>query len=149
MDGTELSKLTEDRWFVLRQLLELSSRQIDAIDGCRMSDLMRILSEKQAPLNRLSSITSRIRQAVDDDPLARHWESETQRERCRQQQEECERMHLDLLATEAACEAALQKSRIAMQERLDRVDAGRIAAKSYARGEARSTAGGRLDLSSS
>ncbi len=32
-------------------------------------------------------------------------------ERCRQQQEECERMHLELLAIEAECESALQQSR--------------------------------------
>ncbi len=42
MDGRELSQLIDNRWSTLHQLLEISSRQMDAIRGCRMSELMRL-----------------------------------------------------------------------------------------------------------
>ncbi len=52
MNGQELSQLIENRWSTLQQLLEIGSRQMDAIQGCRMGELMRLLSDKQAPLKR-------------------------------------------------------------------------------------------------
>jgi hypothetical protein len=54
-----------------------------------------------------------------------------------------------LLAIEAACETALQRSRASLHQRLDRVDAGQSAANGYARSDAPSSPGARLDLSSS
>ena len=54
MDGTELTELIDQRWSVLRQLLEISDRQIAAIEAGRMSELMRLLADKQTPLNRLA-----------------------------------------------------------------------------------------------
>jgi hypothetical protein len=149
MDGRELLQLIENRWSTLHQLLEISSRQMDAIRGCRMSELMRLLSDKQTPLNQLLGITEQIRLAAGEDPVARRWESDSQRQRCRQQQEECERMHLELLAIDAECESALQQSRVTLQQRLDRVDSGRAAANGYASTDRPPTSGGSLDLSSS
>jgi len=148
MDGRELSDLIGQRWSTLRELIDIGNRQITAIDAGRMSDLMRLLSEKQSPLNQLTEIAAMIRIAADDDPKARTWESEQARVACRDQQEECEKMHLELLAIEAECETALTNSRASIQQKLDRVDAGRQAATSYAHSHATPTSGGRLDLSS-
>lgn len=148
MDGKILSELVGQRWSTLRELLETSNRQITAIDAGRMSELMRLLSEKQSALNRLAQITQRIRSAADDVPAERVWESQQTRALCRKQQEECERMHLELLAIEAECETALTRSRAAIQQKLDRVDAGRQAASSYADSNRTPSSGGRLDLSS-
>jgi hypothetical protein len=144
MDGRQLSDLMAERWAILRELVDISNRQISAIDASRMSELMRLLSEKQAPLNRLAEIAEEIRSAAEDDPEARAWDSEESRVLCRQQQEECERMHLELLAIEAECETALTKSRASIQQNLDRVNAGGHAASSY---HATPTSGGQLDLS--
>jgi hypothetical protein len=149
MNGQELSDLIETRWSILQQLLEIGSRQMEAIEGCRMGELMRLLSEKQSSLNRLATIAVEIRRAASDDPEKRSWDDESQRRRCRERQDECERVHLELLAIEAACETALQRSRASLQQRLDRVDAGQSAANRYARSENPSHPGARLDLSSS
>ena len=148
MNGRELAELIEKRWSTLTQLLEISSQQMEAIQGCRMGELMRLLSDKQAPLKGLAEIADQLREAVGDDHGSRQWDSPSQRERCRQQQDECERMHLELLAIDAECESALQQSRITLQQRLDRVDAGREAANGYARSNGPPTSGGKLDLSS-
>ena len=149
MDGTELASLIDQRWSTLRELKEISSRQMAAIRGSRMGELMRLLSDKQEPLNRLAALAETIRTAQGDDPDKRCWDSEAQRARCRQQQEECEQMHLELLAMEAECESSLQQSRDSLEQRLERVDGGRAAANGYARNDHAFTTGERLDLSSS
>jgi hypothetical protein len=148
VNGNELLALMEQRWSTLRELLEFGNRQIAAIESQRMSELMRLLSEKQTPLNRLAQVAASIRQAADDDPAARQWDSEETRVRCRRRQEECEQLHLQLLAIEAECETALTESREFIQKKLDRVDAGQQAANSYADSQATPTQGGQLDLSS-
>ena len=148
MDGPELAQLIEARWSTLNQLLEIGSRQMEAIEGCRMSELMRLLSDKQTPLNQLIGITEQLRMAAGDDHTSRRWDNHSQRERCRQLQEETERMYLDLLAIEAECESALQQSRVTLQQRLDRVDSGQAAANGYACSDRSPTSGATLDLSS-
>ncbi len=148
MDGNQLSELISQRWTILRELLEVGNRQMAAIRDGRMSELMRLLSGKQLPLQRLAEIADELRGAAEDDPQARVWESEQARLSCRRQQEECEKMHLELLAIEAECETTLQQSRSSIQQKLDRVDVGRQAATSYGQGQTRHTSGGTLDLSS-
>lgn len=148
MHGNDLSELIELRWQLLQRLLEISQRQINAIDGSRMTELMRILSEKQPPLNQLAEVAQQLRPAAEDDPESRVWDSDEQRRRCRQQQEECEKMHLELLAVEAECETALMKSRDKIQEELKRVDNARQAVTSYASQHVLPDSGGNLDLSS-
>lgn len=144
MDGKQLADLMDLRWTALRRLLEISDQQLAAIDAGQMTELMRLLSEKQKPLNRLAEIAEQIRGAAGDDPATRKWESEESRQRCRQQQEECEKMHLELLAIEAECESALKKSRDTIQQNLEQVDSARQAANRYTQAP---TSGGRLDLS--
>lgn len=148
MDGAELTQLIGQRLSILRSLREVARRQVEAIGEGRLSDLMRLLSEKQKPLSQLSAIAKKLRVAVDDDPESRVWDSEAQRATCSRQQEECETLHLELLAMEAECETALQESRSSIQQQLDRVDAGRQAVDGYAASHQVSTSGGRLDLSS-
>jgi hypothetical protein len=96
----------------------------------------------------LTDVAERLRTAVHDDPGKRRWASQQDRDRCRQQQQECEQMHLELLAIEAQCETELESSRQAIEQRLDRVEAGRRAATSYSDSTARPPSGGQLDLSS-
>lgn len=148
MNGDELSELIQQRWTTLRELLEISRRQMGAIGSGQMSELMRVLSDKQRPLNELVEIAEQLRRASDDDPEQRRWPSQAARDRCRERQSECEKMHLELLAIEAECESALTANRQEVQERLAKVDAGWQAASGYAEQSSRSTSGGQLDLSS-
>ena len=148
MNGNELLELMEQRWSTLRELLEIGNRQIVAIESERMSELMRLLSEKQMPLNRLADVSASIRQAADDDPATRKWDRQETKVRCQRRQQECEQLHLELLAIEAECETALTESREFIRKKLDRVDAGQQAANRYADSQATPTQGGQLDLSS-
>lgn len=148
MNGDELSGLIQQRWEILKRLLEISRKQMLAIESGQMSDLMRILSQKQRPLNDLLTIADQLRVAMDDDPERRHWPCTESRQRCRERQNECEQMHLELLAIEAECESTLSSSRQEVQDRLAKVDAGWQAASGYAERPHAASTGGRLDLSS-
>src|SRR6056297_45586 len=148
MDAAELSQLMQLRYDTLSELLRISDAQIAAIAENRMSDLMRILSDKQQPIARLSEIGQRLATAAQDDPQHRQWPDEASRLRCREQQNQCDRMHQDLLAIEADCEARLQQSRTETQEKLQRFDSGRNAATRYAQSQPAPARRGQLDLSS-
>ena len=148
MDGAQLSALITERQSILAQLLELGTRQVDVIAAGRMSELMRILAEKQDPLQRLGEISELLRETAGEDPRGRKWNSQRDRDACRQAQDDCERMHIELLAIEAQCETALNESRNAIQQELQQIDSAHQAASHYAHAEASQTAGIRLDLSS-
>ncbi len=147
MDGSQLSELIDQRWTTLKELLTLSQLQTEAIDAGRMTELMRILSQKQAPLNRLSELAKSLGSAADDDPSSRSWHSQDSRNACREQQSQCDEMHLELLAIEAACESALQKNRTAIQSDIEQLNASHQAAQRYAPDQSATTSGGSLDLS--
>lgn len=148
MDGNTLTALITERESILARLLELSHQQIEVITAGRMSELMSLLGEKQVPLQRLGDISKSLREASDDDPNARRWESEQARAQCRLTQDRCEKMHIELLAIEAQCETALTESRQMVQQKLTQLDSAHQAATRYASVDAVPASGVRLDLSS-
>ena len=154
MDSNTLATLVSQRFDTLVELLEISQHQVDAVKANRMTDLMRILSEKQQPIQRLSQLAQQLRPALADDPEARHWPDPSLRSRCKEQQQRCEVMHANLLQIEADCEAILQESRADMSERLERFSSGANAATGYSQAQnysssnTQSSAGSTLDLSS-
>ena len=156
MDATTLCELVDARFDTLGALLKLSEQQVETIDQNRMSDLMRVLSDKQRLIEYLKHISDQLKPALDDDPQARDWESQAAREQCHDRQQQCEQMHLQLLAIEAQCESTLQDSRQGMEDQLGRLNTGQHAATGYSQsqsyGQPASPGGGssgsRLDLSS-
>ena len=148
MDSRELTQLIDQRFDTLQRLIELGRRQTEAIDAGHMTELMRLLSAKQPLLQQLSQVAESLRQAASDDPKTRQWDDPEDRNRCRRRQDECDRLHLELLAIEAECETKLTESRDSIQKQLQRVDAGRQATAGYASAPAGHSSGGRLDLSS-
>ena len=148
MNGNEVAALIQQRWEILDQLLSISRLQMTAIEQGQMSKLMRLLSEKQKPLNQLVELSDQFGAANTDDSEKRHWDSEDIRDQCRKKQEECEKMNLELLAIEAECESKLSQNRNELRQRLERVDSGWQAVSGYADHAAYATSGGSLDLSS-
>ncbi|MDB4749332.1 flagellar protein FlgN [Rubripirellula sp.] len=148
MNGKEVAALIQQRWEILDRLLSISRLQLSAIEQGQMSELMRVLSEKQQPLNQLIELGDQLGVANADKSQERHWESDDVRQRCKKQQEECEEMNLELLAIEAECEAKLSRNRDELRQRLERVDSGWQAVSRYADHSTQATTGGSLDLSS-
>lgn len=148
MDGTRLSELVSQRHAVLTELLDISNRQVDAITGARMTELMSLLAEKQAPLLVLNELSATLRQCSGDNADKRVWESGEARRACRRENETCERMLVKLLAMEAECETLLARSRETLQQQLGRAEGARQAISGYSKTDAKPTVGGQLDLSS-
>ncbi len=146
MDAHQLSDLIEQRFQTLDELLKLGRLQSEAIERGRMTELMRVLSQKQQPLSRLTEIAQLLRPAATDDPELRAWTSESARLACRSQQEQCDQMHMELLAMEAACESMLQDNRAAIQLEIESLHGSHLAAVHYAPDRTVATSGGRLDL---
>ena len=148
MNGKQVAALIRQRWEILNRLLGISHLQMAAIEQGKMSVLMRLLSEKQQPLNQLVELGDQLGVVNADHSQERHWDSDDARERCREKQNECEKMNLEILAIEAECETKLSHSRDELRQRLERVDSGWQAVAGYADHSVKSTAGGSLDLSS-
>ena len=148
MNGKQLADLVQQRGEILNQLIRMGQEQLTVIGKGHMSDLMRLLSRKQQPLNQLVELGEKLRAAKSDDPQTRVWESDSMRERCRKQQDECEKMNLEVLAIEAECEAKLSHNREELRQRLERVDSGWQAVSGYADHSIQVNSGGTLDLSS-
>ncbi len=87
MNGNEVIALIKQRWEILDQLLSISRLQMTAIEQGQMSKLMRLLSEKQKPLNQLVELSDQFGAANTDDSEKRHWDSEDIRDQCRKKQE--------------------------------------------------------------
>ena len=148
MNGNEVATLIQQRWEILDQLLSISRLQMKAIEQGQMSELMRLLSEKQKPLNKLIKLGDQLGVASADDSDERLWDSNDIREQCRKQQDDCEKLNLELLAIEAECESKLSQNRDELRQRLERVDSGWQAVSGYADHSTQATTGGSLDLSS-
>ncbi len=148
MNGNEVAALIQQRWEILDRLLSISRLQMTAIEQGQMSELMRLLSEKQKPLNQLIELSDQLRVASVENAEERLWVSSDIREECRKQQDDCEKMNLELLAIEAESESKLSQSRDDLHQRLERVDSGWQAVSGYADHASHVTSGGSLDLSS-
>ncbi|MGB0758855.1 MAG: flagellar export chaperone FlgN [Rubripirellula sp.] len=148
MNGNEVAALIQQRWEILDRLLSIGRLQMRAIEQGQMSELMRLLSEKQKPLNRLIELGGQLEVANADHSDERYWDSDDIREQCRKQQDDCEQMNLELLAIEAECESKLSQNRDELRQRLERVDSGWQAVSGYVDHAAHTTSGGSLDLSS-
>lgn len=147
MDGTELLSLMTQRYATLCELKELSHQQAAAIAAGQMGELMRILSRKQQPIARLTALARQLNQAADDDPDLRDWTSAAERQTCRQTQQQCEQLHVELLALETASESALQHARTEVEQQLGQLDASHQASQRYLLRPAAATVGTSLDLS--
>ena len=148
MDGQTLSELVDQRWSLLKGLLELGDRQAEAVRHSRMSSLLEILNLKQPSLEALQQVSQRLHEAVGDDAEDREWNSQDLRVECRERHRECERMLETLLRQETESEAALVEARGALELRLAHSEGAQRAVRGYAASDRTATAGSRIDISS-
>lgn len=154
MESELLVQLIDARFELLSRLITLSRQQRQAIEENQMTELMRVLSDKQKLIEMLAKVSRQLSPASKDDPQQRRWSSEEARQQCRERQEACEQMHVELLAMEAECESGLTSRRGDIEDQLMRLSGADQATKSYsqagvANGHSVSGAkGARLDLSS-
>ncbi len=141
---TELEANIDTRHAQLMQLLELTAQQEFAIEHSHMNELMRVLSVKQRLIEQFVADSDRFRGdyesfAVPPQVSGVH----------RVKNEDCNTMHRELMAREAACQETLTTNRNQIGEELARGEGARRAADGYGKtaGKSRPQGGG-LDLSS-
>tara|TARA_R110002049_G_scaffold2750_8_gene22124 strand:- start:27844 stop:28293 length:450 start_codon:yes stop_codon:yes gene_type:complete len=148
MNAERLVNLVSQRKTVLDELLEISQRQVTAVQQGRMNELMSLLAEKQAPLAKLREYSACLAEAAPDDPATRVWDRPEQRAQCQAEHARCEEMLRTLMEMEAQCEQTLSQSRESLQKQLEQTQTAQQAVTGYAEAEQANTSGGRLDLSS-
>lgn len=84
MSTVTLKLLLERKHECLVTLHALGTRQLEQIDAGDMSMLMRILSAKQSMLTNLQAIEQALQPFKAEQPESRVWNSQSDRERCRE-----------------------------------------------------------------
>ncbi|TWT96551.1 flagellar biosynthesis protein FlgN [Neorhodopirellula pilleata] len=127
----------------LTTLLQLTDRQETAIASGHMNELMSVLGEKQRAVEAFVKTSETLK--LDRDTFAdRPAISDAHRAR----NDECLRMHEELLRREAACQSALETSRDEIAGELARGEGARRAAAGYGQANRPDRGqGGGLDLS--
>lgn len=148
MNADRLFHLVLQRKAVLEKLLDISRRQVEAIEQGRMNELMSLLAEKQAPLLQLREHSKSLGEGSLDDPEDRVWDQPEQRKQCQDEHAKCEEMLQMLMEIEAECEQSLSLSRALLQQKLEQTQSAQQAAFGYSLADQPSTTGGQLDLSS-
>jgi hypothetical protein len=148
MNADRLFHLVLQRKAVLEKLLEISHRQVEAIEQERMNELMSLLAEKQNPLAQLREHSKSLAEATLNDPETRVWDQPEKREQCQNEHAKCEEMLQLLMEIEAECEQSLSLSRKSIQQKLEQTQTAQQAAVGYSLADQPSTTGGQLDLSS-
>jgi hypothetical protein len=141
---TELEATIDTRHAQLTRLLELTAEQEVAIAHSHMNELMRVLADKQRLIEQFVALSDRFLRDYESFPTRPQVSSVH-----RVKNEECNTMHRELMAREAACQETLTTNRDQIGEELARGEGARRAADGYGKtaGKSRPQGGG-LDLSS-
>jgi len=134
---------------LLDRLIEIGERQLQTIQGERMSELLSLLSEKQPLLTQLGEAANQIR-SFREQPIS-HQGNRVGHEsasRCRQLKEEAQKRFELLFELEHQCESRLCVSRDQIAERLAASSHCMTAIDAYQKATASPAQGARLDLAS-
>lgn len=146
-DTTELARLIDEKLEIVSAVLTIAREQEAVIADQRLAELMPLLAKKQVALERLSAVQKALEPFASDDPEQRVWPNEQARQRCREQEQQCDQTLRQILELDARCESELTKSRDALTERLQQTTGSHQAARAYQDSQASGgSRGGRLDL---
>lgn len=148
MNATEVIRLIDERFEIVELLAELTELQMDAISAGHMSALMHLLAQKQEPIDRLHEVSKQLHLALSPAEAGPIWQSESQREICRERNRLSETRLAELLGKEAECERLLQAQREDIGHQLLHVSNSYRIATSYSQTGELPKSGSSLDLSS-
>lgn len=131
MDTDRLSQLIDAKLAVLMKLLELSQRQIAAVDDSDLSTLLRLLAGKQQLVDQIQQLDRALVPYQQQDPETRRWASPEHRTRCRHQAQRCEAVLREILVVEQQAEAVMQQQRAATAQRLATMQQAGQAQRAY------------------
>jgi hypothetical protein len=111
MDTDVLRQLIGTRCNLLLELSQLVQRQSDLVLVGDVNGLLSLLAAKQHLLNDLLRVDGELDPFREQDPEARIWRSEADRDSTRKTAERCQVLLADVLRIERQCEAELIRRR--------------------------------------
>lgn len=115
----------------LRQLRDLGLRQQSLIDAGEITELLRLLADKQRLIDELHRLERELDPFRGQDPDRRAWASDAERLRCASLAEQSTRLLSEVLDCEKRCEEMLQRRRDDTAERLAAVQTAGMARGAY------------------
>jgi hypothetical protein len=106
-----LADLIHAKLLVLGQVCLLSKRQMEHVGAGDMDSLMHVLAAKEKLLTKLQPVDQALQPFRAQDPDQRVWRSATDRQRCREEAEQCAALLSEILAVESQCEKGLAHRR--------------------------------------
>ncbi len=142
----QLADLIARKLKCLSEIRLLARRQAAFIGRGEMTQLLKLLSLKQELLDRLRDVEARLATYHDEDPRARVWESEEQRQRCAHMEALCQGLFQEIVHEEERGEQDMQARKSKMASQLKEV---RTASETRGAYQSATTGGHRgLDLTS-
>jgi hypothetical protein len=131
-DTDALSQLVTERHGCLRQLAELGSWQLQAVQTNDMNRLLAVLAAKQRLLVGLQNLERQLDPFRQQDPAERSWASGEARQQCARLAAESETLLAQIVQLETESEQAMHQHHDASAERLQAAHAAAMARGAYA-----------------
>ena len=111
IDTNILAELVQRRLTCLEQLRDMGYRQLELIEGTRMTALLDLLAIKQRALLELGNLERKLDPFRGQKPEHRHWPTEEARLACGAKIEQCDRLLREIVAQEKQCETLMRLRR--------------------------------------
>ncbi|MEM9825648.1 MAG: hypothetical protein AAF958_03620 [Planctomycetota bacterium] len=124
----DLLPLYETQWDCLQQIWQYCQQQSQHIDAGDLGPLMRLLSDKNRPVDALRRCTGQITKITGGGI---DWQADAPRDTVLALKERCDQLGDDILKLEADCEARLLEAKHSASTALQQLDQRRGAAGAY------------------
>lgn len=145
-DTEQLAALIVDKNRILLELRDLGRHQSKLIGSGEITELLRMLAEKQRLIDRLQQIERGLDAFRHQDPDARVWRSTKVRQQCAEVVEQSQRLLDEILEQERQNETHLMRKRDDAAVKLQLLQAAQQARQAYTENE--QTIARAFDLSS-
>lgn len=127
----QLSALVERQLNVLSDLRMLAMQQAECLGADHVELLLSLIARKQPLIEEFLQIHAALKPFRDDDPEKRIWNNESERVRCREQLESCNRLHQEIVRLESHALGELELNRNAIAAQLQDCRDATVASSAY------------------
>lgn len=131
LETQRLAELIGRKHDCLMQLRDLGREQDGLIDDGEMTGLLQLLAVKQRLLESLQQVERQLDPYRDQDPEARQWTSQAERDRCAHMLVRCEALLKEIVNQEKQSEAQLRVRRDETAARLQNISLAHEARGAY------------------
>ena len=132
MSTTEqLARLIRGKLEIVEQIHRLTRRQRELVDDGEITDLLALLSGKQALIAQMQKNEKALDPFREEDPQSRHWTDPQERRKCAAQAKRCESLLAEILQLERESEQIMTERRDKVASQLADSHSAEEAAHAY------------------